>query len=744
MLELRNPSGGGKAVQAAAPLVERARLIELLTATTAPIVLLNAPSGYGKSVLLAQWAAQESRPVKVVRLDGEHNDPVLLVGAVVEALDAIEPLPVAIAESLAGSAPDIENRVLPRLRSALAERDTPFALVLDDLEHIESPASLRAIAAIGRSLPSGSQLVTASRSDPAIPIARLRAHRGLAELGRSELAMNKTECHGLISGLGLEPTPQQLDVLVRRTEGWPAALYLAGLALSGASDLDRAIADFAGDDRIVVDYIREEIVSGLSRRRLEFLRRVSIADRVSGSLCDFILERTGSASVLRDLSHSNMLLMPLDRRDEWFRFHTLLRDMLRSELHRIEPGLEAELHTRASIWWGEHGEPDQAIDHAIAAEAFARTGELLWDVFPEYSSRGRQASIKRWLDRVGSEAISSHPYLSVVAAYDGVARGSSAEAEHWAAISDDLSATLGTSPARQELTTALTLLRATVGRDGVETMVADASAAAEAFGEACPWVAMCSLIEGVGRRLQGQEELARLILGEGARRAAVVSPTVQVLCLAQLALIAAREDDWHAAEVYSLQARAQLERSGIDAYPVMCLGWAASALVSSHTGQVARAAGDLRRGLKLLDQLEDFLPWYAIEARVVLARTALRLNDTPLASRLLEEAARLLRPLRDAGLLGSWIDEAAMAVATATASGVTDLTPAELRLLQHMPTHLSFPEIAAALFVSANTVKTQAQGVYRKLGVASRREAVDKARWLGLLDTGFSGGHVPR
>jgi LuxR family transcriptional regulator, maltose regulon positive regulatory protein len=725
-----------------AALVDRHRLLKRLPGSGTPVVLLNAPSGYGKSVLLAQWAMQERRRVEAIMLGGEHNDPVLLVGSIVDALERIEPLPPEIGEALAGPAPDIEKRVLPRLRDALGERDVRFVLMLDDLEEVESPDSLRAIATIGRFLPGGSQLALATRSDPGIPIGRLRANRGLTELGRDDLAMNKVECQELISSLGVEPRAEQLDVLVRRTEGWPAALYLAGLVLADANDLTKAIDEFAGDDRIIVDYIREELVSGLSRRRLEFLRRVAIVDRVSGSLCDAILDRTGSATVLRDLSHSNMLLTPLDRRDEWFRFHALLRDMLRSELHRIEPDLEPELHRRASDWWADHGEPDQAIDHAIEATAFARAGELLWAIFPDYSSRGRQASITRWLDRVGPEQVASDPYLGLVAAYDGISRGDSAQAEHWAAISHGLSAGMQPSPARDELVAAVTLLTATVGRDGVEAMVDDAAASAEGFGEASPWISMCSWLEGVGLHLQGRNDGARVRLGEGARRAAVVSPTIQVLCLAQLALIAVEGEDWQAAEILALQARAQLERAGIDGYSVMAIGLAVSALVSAHTGHLERAAGDLRRGLRLLDQLEEFIPWYLTEANVVLARAAIRLDDVPLAFRLLEEARRMLRQLPDAGLLADWIEETAKAVETVSASGVTDLTPAELRVLQYMPTHLSFSEIASAIVVSANTVKTQAQGVYRKLGVSSRREAVEAARKLGLIDDASPGNPV--
>jgi LuxR family maltose regulon positive regulatory protein len=265
-------------------------------------------------------------------------------------------------------------------------------------------------------------------------------------------------------------------------------------------------------------------------------------------------------------------------------------------------------------------------------------------------------------------------------------------------------------------------------------MIEDATSAAIGFGEASPWIATCFLLVGVGRHLQGRRDSARMRLGEGARHAGVVSPTVQVLCLSQLALLAIEEEDWPSAEVLALQARAQLERSGIGQYPVMALGLAVAALVGGHTGHLERAATDLRQALKLLEQIEEGAAWHTIETRIVLARTALRLDDPALASQMLEEGRRLMRQLPDGGLLGEWIDHAEAAVATVSASGVTNLTPAELRVLQHMPTHLSIAEIAETIFVSSNTVKTQAHGIYRKLGVSSRREAVDEARRLGLID----------
>jgi LuxR family transcriptional regulator, maltose regulon positive regulatory protein len=703
------------------------------------VILLNAPSGHGKSVLLAQWAERDPRPFASIILGDEHNDPAMLLASIVGALDEVEPVRPDVSAALAGPAPDVGGTVLPRLRQALAERRVPFVLVLEDLERLESPQSLDAVSTIGAHLARGSQLALATRTEPALPIGRLRAHRQLTEFGRTDLLMTKAESATLLAGLDLAPSPRQLDSLVRHTEGWPAALYLAGLALSEDPDLGKGIARFAGDDRIVVDYIRDEFLGPVSRRRAEFLRRASILDRLSGGICDAVLERTGSASVLRDLSRSNMLLIPMDRRDEWFRFHALFGEMLRSELHRVEPGEEAELHRRATDWWVEHGDMDRAIHHAIEGGAVARAGELLFLGVPDYMSRGRNATVMRWLDRLGEDTVASDPGLSLTAAYAQATRGAGGAAEHWAAISRSLLQKTRASAKKTSLTAGVALVQAALARDGVEAMSAHTAAAAELLPDESPWLSMCFMLDGVGLHLRGLRGEAHDALAEGARRGAVGAPNIQVLCLAQLSLLAIEEGDWQVAQMLASQARSQVDRSGLGDYPMIALGVAVSAFVRSHTGKAGKAAADLRLAMRLLEELDEFAPWYEAEARIVLARAAGRLDDAPTATFLLDDAARLLKRSPDAVVLGEWIEQAAAMIKTVSASAVKDLTPAELRVLEFLPTHLSFAGIAARIQVSPNTIKTQAQGVYRKLGVSSRVEAVEHARAAGLLDDGRSG-----
>jgi LuxR family maltose regulon positive regulatory protein len=275
---------------------------------SSPVVLVCAPSGYGKSVLIGQWAERDRRPFPTVMLGEEHNDAALLVASIIAVLDPIEPVPREVEVALANPEPSMERVVLPRLRGALEQRELPFVLVLDDFERIDSSQALGVISAIMGKFPRGSTLVLVTRTDSGLSFGRLRANRELTELGPKDLVMGRAECQELLLAIGLELDSAQLETLVARTEGWPVALYLAGMALRDEPDLGRAIARFAGDDRFVVDYIREEFLGQISRQRLDFLRRASVLDRLSGDLCDFVLRRRGSATELRDLSHSNILL----------------------------------------------------------------------------------------------------------------------------------------------------------------------------------------------------------------------------------------------------------------------------------------------------------------------------------------------------------------------------------------------------------------------------------------------------
>ncbi len=715
-------------------MVVRQRLLGRLGEDSHKTLIVCAPSGYGKSVLLEQLAGIDRRRSHTVLLTAQDNDPAVLVGSIVGVLEASEPFPGDIADALRAPQPDFEKVVTPRLLAGIASRESPFLLILDELEWLESEASLAIVGALVGGVPAGSQLAIASRVEPPLHLGRLRASRRLTELRREDLTMTKGESAALLAAIGVELTPGQLDTIVRRTEGWPAALYLAGLVLTESADAGRVLSRFAGDDRVVVDYLREEFLLPASGRQDQFLRQASVLERMHGDLCDAVLEREDSASILRDLSRSNMLLVSLDRTDEWLRFHPLLRDMLRSELRRCEPEAEQALHLRASEWWRARGDWDQAIQHAVEAAAPGRAGELLWTAVPDYVSRGRLATVSGWLERLGEATVAGDPGLSLTEAVTELTLGRGPEAEHWTAIARR-NLVDGRSPeARTSLEAGIRIVDATLARDGIVAMRASIAAVEAMLVEEDPWRTLCCLVDGVGLHLLGDLDAAQERLLEGVRRGSVAAPNVQCLCLAQLGLLFIERGDWRAAEREIVRARDQVDRYGLGEYPMIALALAASAHLRAWQGSTDAASADLAAAKLRLAELEDFVPWFEIEARLTLARASVRLGDRDGARRLTDEAATQLSQASDAPALRRWLEEVEGLCRPGPELPEEPLTAAELRIVGFLPSHLSFPQVAQAVHLSPNTVKTHVRSIYRKLGASSRQEAVERAREAALLD----------
>src|SRR3954454_22980127 len=291
-----------------------------------------------------------------------------------------------------------------------------------------------------------------------------------------------------------------------------------------------------------------------------------------------------------------------------------------------------------------------------------------------------------------------------------------------------------TAPSKRssELEASGALLHAAVAAGGVAHMGSDAARAYELEPEDSPWRPMCCLIEGVSHHLTGTPDAAEALLLDGARRGTVAAPNIQTLCRAQLALVAADRDDWESAVGFSTRALAKVEHYALGDYPISALVFAASAMIRARRGRVDEAQHDAREARRLLAMLTDFIPWYEAETRLALAATAVRLGDAPGARELIAGAERFARHMPEATVLHLWLRDAGARL-EAGGAAPSLLTTAELRILGFLPTHLSFREIADRLYVSANTVKTQAHAVYRKLDAASRSEAVARATQLGLL-----------
>jgi len=670
--------------------IHRPRLTRPLTETTGlPLVTLVAPAGYGKTTLLCDWADRDERPFAWVTLDAEDNDPACLHASVALAAERVEP--------------------------------GPFVLVLDDLQALRAPAANAALAMLLEGLPPEVTLALASRDPPPLPVARMRAEGRVVELGPSDLAMDRGEAAAMLDLVGRALDAADVAQLLDSTEGWPAALALAALG---------SPAGFGGTDRLVADYVRDEILRELPPERLRFVLETSVLETFTGRLCDWVLERGGSAAALVDLCRQG-LLIALDRSDERFRYHRLVAEMLRSELQRVDANRAAQLHRRASNWYRDAGDDDRAVRHAVGAGDVAAAGELIWRSTWPALSRGDKQTAEGWQRPFTDAERLGTPTLALAAARTQLVVGRGDLAEHWmhaaAAVGNPSSA----------IAADLRMLRAALARDGLARMRADAAFALDLAAEGSPVRAMGCLLAGTAAQLAGDEGDAAAQLGEGARRAAVSAPDVHALCLTQLALPALAREEWEEAGALVARARAQVERHGLASYPSSALVLAASALVRAHRGRVEGAQRDLGAARDLRAQLTDFAAWYEVELSLVLAQVAVRLSDLIGARVLLADANRAIRRLGEAAMLEAWLSDswARLDAVTGPASEPpSSLTTAELRTLHFLPTHLSFREIGERVYVSANTVKTQANAVYRKLGVSCRSEAVSRARQLGLLD----------
>ena len=684
-------------------LIPRPHLVtRLREANGYPLVLITAPAGYAKSSLLTQWAEEDERRFALITLESSDDRPSHLLNRLVRTLDSV------------------------------SSRGRPFVIGIDEADALRTKDALAALGNSIASLPPEGQIALVSRRELALPLGRMRAHRQVFELSRRDLAMTRTESEALLKAIGLRLTSGEIEALYERTEGWPAALYLAGLALGDRDGAPVDATQFGGDDRFVADYMRDEFLAGISVARLRFLMRTSILEDLAPKICDDVLERTGSGRVLRELARSKLPLEPLDHADGTYRYHPLFKQTLASELRRREPEVESKLHRRASAWYAEHERFEEAIDHATAAGDDRRAAELIWARAAPYLAEGHREDLRRWLDRFSDRKIARSAQLALATAHLYLALGDGDLAAHWTSVAreafdeaamDDL-----------DLEADLLILRATLPAHGIEQMGVDAIRAGQLHPPESPWRAMSYFYAGASRHLADDTGGARELLEEGARKGSATAPIAQVFCLVQLTFLHMERDDLGNALRVVAQAREQLERFQLGDYPILAFFFVASALTRAHEGRIEEAAADSGRARKMLDGLDGFPDWYQGEARIYLARACLLLDDSPTASELLAEAAEFADRLDDAPALSRWLSEAGSATA-AMAGGEdrSELTPAELRTLRFLPSHLSFREIAEQSFVSANTVKTQAQAIYRKLDATSRGEAVERARDRGLL-----------
>jgi LuxR family maltose regulon positive regulatory protein len=687
-------------------LVWRTELLgRLHDARAASLVLIAAPAGYGKTTLLAQWSELDDRPFAWITLDETDRDPDVLAESISSALKPA---------GMSGAG---------------------FVVVLDDA-HVGQPDVLKdAVFGVLDWLPAGSQVAIAARSEPLLPLSWMRAHRMVFEVRADELAMPTVEAASLFRNAGLDLATTDVEDLTRRTEGWPVVLELAAASISAQRDPAEALARLAGDDHLISEYFRAEIMDAVSPATMRFLMRSSVLDRMSGPVCDAVLERTRSAAVLAKVAVANVPLRPADASHEWYRLNPMFREMLQTELRRTEPEVRSGLHRRAGDWHRQAGDLDRAIDHACAAGDLDRSGMLLWDNLPGYLGQGRNDAVQHWLNGITADQVSGSATFALTAAHSHLASGSVAVAEHWAR-SATVALSRRTAGSDNEHRAGTAIIAAWAARSGPARMSEDAARAYDLLPYDSPWRANCCFLRGTAALLIGDAGAAARQLEEGSARGASLAFDSAALCLAQLAVVALDHDDGELTGDLARRAAKEIDRHGLSSYPAAALVFAVSATAGVGQRRMDEAKAAASKCATLLSMLEDFAPWYGAETRILLARSLLVLGDVASAREHLADASRLARRVPGAVVFQQWFDDAWEQFdkrAETALVGVGSLTMAELRVLRLLPTHFSFREIADRLHVSANTVKTHAHAVYRKLDASSRTEAVANATGAGLI-----------
>jgi len=720
--------------------VVRSLLIEQLANRDArPIVSVVAPAGYGKTTLLSQWAERNGQAFGWVSVDEKDNDPKVLLSYVAEALDAVEPISERVFDALSSPGSSVPGSVVPRLCTALASMTSPVVLVLDDVHLLHNSECLAALPALADNVPNGSRLVLAGRDQLPLRIARLRAEGKILEIGPGDLVLTTAEASSLLRNAELALGEDLVAELYQQTEGWAAGLYLAALYLREGGSLPRAAVSFSGHDRFIREYVETEFLARLSDQKRTFLTQTSVLERMCGPLCETVVDVPGSAMMLEELARSNLLLVPLDRRGEWYRYHHLFRDMLLAELQGREPGLVPKLRRRAAGWCLRNGLPEEALEYSIAAGDVEATAGLVTGLGVGVYRQGRVSTVERWFGWLdGRGGIEGHPLAAVLASLLSALTARPVDAERWADAVDRWQYGDAARPDDPAAEAWAALLRAILCRRGAEQMRTDADEAIRRFA-AVGYVDPAPLaLQGIALVLSGD-----LDGGDGSFQDAVGvaneagAPDTLALATCERSLLAMARNDWNRGEVLADQARTALRQAGFEESYLTPLVCAAHARAAMHRGDVPAARRELIGAQRLRPLLTYALPHLAVQARIELARVHLALADPAGASTLIREVDELLRRRSSLGVLGDQARALRDRLAKESGSvvpGASTLTAAELRLLPLLATHLSFPQIGEELFLSRNTIKSQAVSIYRKLGVASRSPAVTRARELGLLE----------
>ena len=720
--------------------VERPDLLGHLSGSSGKLILVDAPAGFGKTTLVAQWRARVAaeRRFAWVSLDRGDNDPTRLWRHIIEALNRACPkLRGLRLGQVQGPPQDLTRTLLPLLVNALASAEVPGVLALDDYHLIKERSCHEQVEFLLLHLPPGAQLVVITRADPPLPLARLRATGDLTEIRAKDLGFTPAQAASFVDAVaGVRLSDSDAADLVERTEGWPAGIYMVALSLRNHPAPHAFIHGFTGSNRFVVDFLTEEVLSRQPNHVRQFLTRTSILDRFSAPLGDTVAGTASAAKIIDLLERENLFVVPLDDERQWFRYHHLFAQMLRSQLTRSEPEIVPDLHRRASAWHRTAGSPEEAIRHALAGGDARAAADLMARYWYELVFAGRAATVHRWLGSLGDDRIRADPLAAHVAAWIAALRGDQDSVRRWLPVVEAGQHESPLPDGMRSLQFSAALIHASFGFDGIAAMRRWAATAVKLEPDpASPWYALALGSLGWALYLSG-EPGAATVLGQALVNEAS-APLVRMLTLATSSLLATDEGRHLQADEFASAARRIADDSGLGNAPHSSSVWTAVASVQAIQGKQGEARAGFERAIGLRRRWVGLSPWEGLDTLLRFGQMLADSGDYGEAAALAAEARGVLAALPD-GAQAQWARleklEQRLAhrprVQKNLAEPLTEREEAVLRLLRGA---LSLREIGQELFLSPNTVKTHTRAIYRKLGATTRAEAVERGYETGLL-----------
>jgi LuxR family maltose regulon positive regulatory protein len=417
--------------ETAAHAVARPTLLRRLDQSlTRPLIVLVAPAGAGKSFLLHQWAsARPDLRFVWLPLEATDNDPVRFSQRLLQGLAAVNPDIADLAPLLSMHGGGLGTPLLEALEQHLV--GAPEAvIVLDDLHHLSNAALINDLGRLVDLLPPAVHLVLSTRIDPPLALTHHRLRRDLTEFRQSDLALDETESSQLLERISGRPVPpDSVAVLVNRTEGWAAGLQLAGVTLRLQPDTDSFVTQFSGDDRLVADYLSQEVLDAQSVRRRRLMLRISVLDEICADLVSLLTGEPNAQLILEELERESMFLVALDSRREWFRFHHLFRDLLRYRLQAEDPPAEARLLHQAAEWHFARGQVDVGIEYLLRAGAWHAALDVIVTSSSRVFERGEMATVIGWIRRIPEAVRSGRHQVNLLLGVLLIPEGHAAEAE---------------------------------------------------------------------------------------------------------------------------------------------------------------------------------------------------------------------------------------------------------------------------------------------------------------------------